>query len=134
MSLPQTAAGIGAPGIDPSDVEMPKIETIASIFEWLGSSEPLVAAVLKALGGGKPRLRDLVYITAKDWHDTVAAVRLDGPDGVREMSAIERGQVTMVRRIARLRLGLTAIEESITAGSGPSETTSAISGACACVT
>jgi len=110
--------------------EMVKIDSVSDIFKWIGSSEPFVEAVLKALGGGKPKIRDLVSINAKDWHDTMATVRPEGSDGARDMSAIERGQFTMVRRIARLRLSLTANDESSASG-GPSTTTLAISGAAA---
>jgi len=120
MALPQTAAGVGATGIDSTDVDLAKIGTIADIFEWLGSAEPLQAAVLKALGGGSPKLRDLVFIDVKDWSEAVASIRVDGSDGARAMLPFERAHVAMVRRIARLRLGLTAIDEIIlTAGSVP---------------
>ena len=125
MSLPQTLAGIGAPGIDPTGDEMVKIATVGDIFKWIGSSGPFVEAVLKALGGGEPKIRDLVSISAKDWHDTMDAVR---PEGERGMSAIERGQYALVRRIARLRLQLTANDESSVSGGTPT-TTLAISAA-----
>ena len=125
MSLPQTLAGIGAPGIDPTGDEMVKIATVGDIFKWIGSWGPFVEAVLKALGGGEPKIRDLVSISAKDWHDTMDAVR---PDGERGMSAIERGQYALVRRIARLRLQLTANDESSVSGGTPT-TTLAISAA-----
>jgi len=119
MALPQTAAGVGAIGIDPTDDLLAKINTVGDIFDWLGSAEPLQAAVIKALGGGSPKLRDLVFIDVKDWSEAVASIRVDGADGARAMFPIERGHVAMVRRIARLRLGLTAIDEiSPTASNG----------------
>ena len=87
---------------------MGKIQTITDIFKWLGSADLLKNAVLKALGGGNPKLRDLVYIDVKNWGEAVATIEVDGADGPRSMFPIERGRVAMVRRIARLRLGLTA--------------------------
>ena len=65
--LPQTAVGVGAVGIDPQDDELGKIQTITDIFKRLGSADLLKNAVLKALGGGNPKLRDLVYIDVKNW-------------------------------------------------------------------
>ena len=108
MALPQTSAGVGAVGIDPQDDELGKIGTIADIFKWLGSADVLRDAVLNALGGGNPKLRDLVYIDVKNWDEAVATIVVDGADGPRPMFPIERGHIAMVRRIARLRLGLTA--------------------------
>ena len=65
MSPPQTLVVIGAPGIDPTGDEMVKIATVGDIFKWIGSSGPFVEAVLKALGGGEPKIRDLVSISAR---------------------------------------------------------------------
>jgi len=90
------------------------------IFKWLGSADVLQEAVLKSLGGGSPKLRDLVFIDVKDWNEAVASIRVDGADGARAMFPIERGHVAMVRRIARLRLGLTAIDETSPAASNGS--------------
>ena len=111
MALPQTAVGVGAIGIDPPEDALAKISTVVDIFKWLGSADVLQEAVLKSLGGGSPKLRDLVFIDVKDWNEAVASIRVDGADGARAMFPIERGHVAMVRRIARLRLGLTAIDD-----------------------
>ena len=56
MALPQTAAGIGAVGIDPSETELDKIQTFVDIIKWLGAPDGLKNALLKALGGGNPKL------------------------------------------------------------------------------
>jgi len=127
MSMPQTLPGVGFPGIDPTGEEMAKIVTVNDIFSWIGSSKPFIDAVLKALGGGEPKIRDLVSISSKDWNDVMEAVSVDGD---RAMSAIERGQFALVRRIARLRVQLTANDDSGTSG-GTVGTTLAISAAAA---
>jgi len=127
MSLPQTLPGVGFPGIDPTGEEMAKIVTVNDIFNWIGTSKPFIDAVLKALGGGEPKIRDLVSISSKDWNDTMEAVLVEGD---RVMSAIERGQFALVRRIARLRVQLTANDDSSASG-GTATTTLAISAATA---
>ena len=124
--MPQTLPGVGFPGIDPTSDEMAKIGTVNDIFNWIGTSKPFIDAVLKALGGGEPKIRDLVFISSKDWNNVMEAVLV----GDRAMSAIERGQFTLVRRIARLRLQLTANDDSSTSG-GTVGTTLAISAAAA---
>ena len=39
MALPQTAAGIGAVGIDPPPDDLAGITTVDGIFQWLGTEE-----------------------------------------------------------------------------------------------
>ena len=112
MSLPQTAAGIGAVGIDPSETELDKIQTFVDIIKWLGAPDGLKDALLKALGGGKPKLRDFVYISTQSWDEAIAGMRVKDGDETRALSPFDLGHVAMVRRIARLRLNLTAIDEA----------------------
>ncbi len=64
MDLPQTDAGIPAPGIDPTTEELAGINTLAQIFDWLGTAELARVAVCASLGGGTPRLREVFYIKA----------------------------------------------------------------------
>ena len=104
---------------------MAKIISVNDIFNWIGSSKPFIEAVRTALGGGEPKIRDLVSISPKDWNDVMVAVVV----GDRPMSAIERGQFALVRRIARLRVQLTANDDVST--SGTVGTTLAISAAAA---
>ena len=117
MDLPQTAAGIPAPGVDPSPDDLDAITNFAGIFAWLGSSAELIAAFKVSLGPGEHRLRDLVYVSARDWTAAIAAVRVQVPDDgavaahTRQPGAIEIGHMHHARRIARLRCGLRAIEE-----------------------
>ena len=59
MALPQTAAGVGAIGIDPEPEEMDKIKTFDDILNWLGAAGALKDGMLAALGGGQPKLRDI---------------------------------------------------------------------------
>ena len=40
VSLPQTAPGVPAAGIDPAGAELQQIGNVAGIFSWLGSDEP----------------------------------------------------------------------------------------------
>jgi len=111
MSLPQTAAGIGAVGIDPSETELDKIQTFVDIIKWLGAPDGLKDALLKALGGGNPKLRDFVYISTQSWDEAIAGMRVKDGDETRALTPFDHGHVAMVRRIARLRLNLTAIDE-----------------------
>jgi len=112
MALPQTAAGIGAVGIDPNESELEKIQSFSDIVKWLGASDDLKDALLKALGGGNPKLRDFVYISATCWDDAIAGMRVKDGDELRAPSPFDVGHVAMVRRIARIRLNLTAIDEA----------------------
>jgi len=120
MSLPQTAAGLGAVGIDPSADELAKINTLGDIIEWLGASDGLTNAMLKTLGGGRPKLRDFVYISLQAWNEAITDMRVKDDDGTRALNPFERGHIAMVRRISRLRLGLTANEEISPAASNVS--------------
>jgi hypothetical protein len=112
MDLPQTDAGIPAPGIDPTTEELAGINTLAQIFDWLGTAEPARVALCAALGGGTPRLRDVVYIKGNDWDNAVASVSISVPDNnePRHLTPVECGHMAMLRRICRLRLGLRAVE------------------------
>ena len=104
MDLPQTAAGVPAPGIDPTVEELDAITSVQEVFDWLGSAKALGDALVAAMGGGRPRLRDLVYIAAPAWTAAVQGIRIAGEGGGRELLPIELGHLAMVRRIARLRL------------------------------
>jgi len=126
MSMPQTAPGVGFPGLDPIGEEMAKIVTVNDIFAWIGSSKPFIEAAITALGGGEPRIRDLVSIGSKDWNDVSEAIKV----GERPMSAIERGHFALLRRICRLRVQLPANDDSSTSG-GTLGTTLAIPAAAA---
>ena len=53
MDLPQTDAGVPAPGIDPTVAELGDLNSIASIFDWLGTPPGARAALVVALGGGR---------------------------------------------------------------------------------
>ena len=116
MDLPQTQPGVPAPGVDPTVEELAAINGIAGIFDWLGTAQPVRDALLQALGGMAPRLRDLVYIKCDGWDSTVTGLEVMVPGVLgadadpRALTPIEEGHISMVRRIARLRLGLTAIE------------------------
>ena len=126
MAMPQTAPGVGFPGIDPSSEEMSTITTVTDIFDWIGSSKAFIEAANTALGGGVPRIRDLVAIGTKDWQAVSDSIKV----GDRLMSPIERGHFALLRRIIRLRVQLPANDDSGTS-SGPVGTTLAIPGAAA---
>ena len=53
---------------------------MAQIFDWLGTAEPARLALCASLGGGTPRLRDVVYIKGNDWDNAVANVSIPVPD------------------------------------------------------
>jgi hypothetical protein len=113
MDLPQTDAGVPAPGIDPTIAELAAISSLAEVFNWLGTAEPARTALCESLGGGTPRLRDLVYIKGSDWDNAIGSITVpDGVDGSRQLTPIETGHMDMLRRIARLRLGLRAVEDT----------------------
>ena len=80
MDLPQTLAGVPAPGIDPTIEELSAITTLDNIFEWLGTLSAVRAVLVASLGAGTPKLRDVAYIKAKDYDDSVAqiTVTIDG--------------------------------------------------------
>ena len=92
--LPQTAPGVPAAGIDPTVDELQQMGDVAGIFSWLGSEESLRTAVLRALGGVKPRLRDLVYVLADLWKDTVRNLRVPQGETERDLTALEVGDAS----------------------------------------
>ena len=51
MELPQTAAGVSAPGVDPASDELESIKNYECIVAWLGASTALKDGLLLALGG-----------------------------------------------------------------------------------
>ena len=111
MDLPQTAPGQPAAGIDPTIDELAAIANLVGVFDWLGAGEGLRQVLVQALGGGTPRLRDIVYIKGDLWDTTVEGLEIPVESGEpRVLSPIEQGHVAMVRRISRLRLGLSAVE------------------------
>ena len=113
--LPQTAAGVPAPWVDPLVDELALIDTAAAAYNWIGMSPALRLALSQALGSAEPRLRDVVYIPEAAWQALVTALRVAVPDveevaqPPREPTPVELGHLVALRRIARLRLGLTAV-------------------------
>ena len=69
VSLPQTALGAG---IEPTSEELQQIGDVAGIFSWLGSGESVRSAFIRVLGGGQPRLRDLVRVPCRSWKLTMS--------------------------------------------------------------
>ena len=118
-TLPQTAPGVPAEGIDPTVDELQQIGDVAGIFSWLGSEESQRTAALRVLGGGQHRLRDLVYVPADLWLDTVRDLPVPQGKTERDLTALEVGHVGMVRRIPRPRLGLTVLDEVAAAAPTP---------------
>jgi hypothetical protein len=111
MDLPQTEAGIPSAGIDPTVAELEAIKSVNDVFDWLGTAQPARDALAVSLGGGTQRLRDIVYIKGGDWDNALGNVSVTGGDGgPRQLTPIEAGHMDMLRRIARLRLGLRAVE------------------------
>ena len=85
-----------------------QIGDVAGIVSWLGSEESLRTAVIRELGGGQPRLRDLVNLPADLWEYTVRDLCVLHGEIERDVTALEVGHLATLRRIARPRLGLTA--------------------------
>ena len=112
-TFPRLMQVLPAPGIDPTTEELAGISTLAQIFAWLGTAEPARQALCASLGGGSPRLRDVVYIKGSDWDNAVANVSIAVPDNDPcALTPLEVGHMAMLRRICRLRLGLRAVEDS----------------------
>ena len=116
--LPQTAPGVPHEGLDPSVAELEAIRTVADIGKWLSMSTPLMQALSEELGSDAPKLRDIVFIGNEEWQDLVKSIKLPVGDSTRPLKPLEQGHCGMLRRIARLRLGLTAIEPQATDASG----------------
>jgi hypothetical protein len=112
MDLPQTDPGVPAAGIDPTVAELESLNSIASIFDWLGTAAPARATLVAAFGGGQPRLRDLVYIRGSEWDAAISGISIPGTDGAEStpLAPLQLGHMAMLRRIARPRLGLRAVE------------------------
>ena len=110
--LPQTLPGVPAPSVDPTVEELAGITTVDLAFRWLSTGEAARQALLAQVGGvAAPAVRDIVYIKTADWDQAVDSIVISAPD--RESRApthIEIGHYNMLRRIARLRCGLTAVE------------------------
>ena len=121
MNLPQTEPGVPAAGIDPTIAELGNLNSVAGIFDWLGTAEPARAAFVAALGGGTPRLRDIVYIKGTDFDNSVAGILLVHEEGHQPspLTPLQLGHVAMLRRTSRLRLGLRAVEIQVSPGPQP---------------
>ena len=88
---------------------MAAISTVDHAFRWLNTGDAAKQALLAEIGGGStPALRDLVYIKSPDWDHAISSIMvpIEGRDP-RAPTPIELGHFAMVRRIARLRCGLT---------------------------
>ena len=110
-SLPQTAPGIPAPNVDPLPNELEAIKGLVDIGKWLGADTALLTALASAIGSAEPKLRDIVYISQPDWDDMVKNMSIPTSESEsRSLKPIERAHVGMVRRIARLRLALPAVD------------------------
>ena len=112
MDLPQTEPGVGAEGLDPTPDELSQIATFDHALDWVGLSQATRGALVAALGGGTIRLRDIVYVPVATWNTITAGLRIPGVGDLpeRDPSPIEQGQLVSVRRVARLRLGLRAMD------------------------
>ena len=112
MALPQTAAGIGAVGIDPAPDDLAGITTVDGIFQWLGTEEATRNAFKAAMGGTGIQIRDLVYVNKAVWDTAVSGIKVPVTDAAaRDLLPVEVGHMAQARRIARLRCGLCAVEE-----------------------
>ena len=141
--------------MDPTAAELAAIAGVDDACLWVGIEPPLLAAMREAIGDFK-LLREVVLIPDAAWNDAVAAMRVrlpaaaprlpsgsggadaeavaaeaaaggaQSPPPSRALRPLELGQVGSLRRVARLRLGLPATEESggaaalVDAGGAPS--------------
>ena len=110
-SLPQTAPGVPHEGIDPTLQELGAIKSLEDIGKWLGMEPALFRALTLKIGSSTPKLRDIVFISMADWQQSLQNVRMPADnDEKRPLRPLERGNCEMLKRIARLRLGLPANE------------------------
>ena len=87
--------------------------SLDAIFTWLGTDKAVYTSLVAALGGGSPKLRDIVYIQGPEWDKVILGLSVTVSEGVQQApTTIQLGQLRAARRIARLRLGLRAIEEA----------------------
>ena len=115
-TLPQTAPGVPAPNVDPTTQELSSIGSVEDILAWLGAADTLGQAINTAMGGS-PKLRDIVCIAPTDWEQACDGMEIPvSGTAARKLLPLEKGHLTMVRRIARLRLGLTALPVEATVG------------------
>ena len=70
MDHPQTAAAVPAPGVDPTVEELGTIQSLAGIGAWLGAPDALTVGLIAELGGGAPRLREIVFVPKVAWEQT----------------------------------------------------------------
>ena len=101
VSLPQTAPGVPAAGIDLTTEELQQIGDVAGISSWLGSDEPLRTALIRVLGGSQSRFRVSIYVPATSWQATVRDFWIPQGETQRHLAALEVGHAAMVQRIAR---------------------------------
>ena len=112
--------------MDPSHSELAQIAAAASplqaLLDFIGMDEPVKEALWDALGGVS-KVREIVFVPAGDWDDAVkdalvitsaAVAASEGvvgqPAMTRKLKPIEKAQVGMLRRYARLLCGLTGEE------------------------
>ena len=107
--------------MDPAGAELQAINSVDAAVTWIGMAAPVLTALRGALGDFQ-LLRELVLMPATAWDLGVAAARVQDPQGDAEqpppgraLRALELGQVASLRRIARLRLGLTPTDEGAAA-------------------
>ena len=142
--LPATAAGVPAPGIDPTLDELNAIGSVATALDWIGAPGPFRDGLAKAIGADaieQVQLRDVVFIPVAEWTTIHGDIRIvvtapaesagaitdaggggggaaaaaevtAGPPQFRGCSRLETGWLVSLRRIARLRLALTAHDPS----------------------
>ena len=134
--LPSTWPGVPAPGVDPTIDEINTFGTPQLAVDWLGASAHFATALAVAIGAAsiaEVQLRDIVFIPEAQWLGISGDMRVfapplaaavaaaaaiadagpgpgaQGPVAVeRACTRLELGWLMSLRRIARLRLGLTA--------------------------
>ena len=77
--LPATAAGVPAPGIDPTLDELNAIGSVAAALDWLGAPVPFRDGLAKAIGADaidQVQLRDVVFIPVAEWTTIHGDIRI----------------------------------------------------------
>ena len=97
--------------MDPTPEELGTITTLDAACAWVGivdtDEDPFRTELFKHLG--KPRLlRQVVAIPSETWTAAIASLKITAQAGQRNPTPVEMGHVGLLRRVARLAVGLPA--------------------------
>ena len=126
-ALPLGLPGVGVEGLDPTTEELNSITTLQLALQWPGITDALRDGLFAVLGTPTV-IRDIAFVGVADWQSALDSVQLTVGAGdaavVRALNGIERGKLVSLRRVARLRVGLTPGDPDPVAAPPPTQTIS----------